>query len=697
MPSPMDAAFFYARHGIPVFPCNGKVPLVPNGLYAATTDLQLIEQWQKQFPNANIAIPTGEVSGLLVIDIDPRHGGLESLAALERKYGPLPVTRKAQTPSGGFHLFFKYPPCVDIRNSAGKLGPGMDVRGNGGYVVAAPSINPETLKAYIWLVKIEPNPPSPWLVELLVAPVAASEPRPEGPIPAGRRNDTLTRIAGAMRRQGCSQEVIEAALFEANLKQCNPPLPDREVRQIAHSVSRYPPAEPPAEHERAEERQEPPKPNGRVPHVETPSPEAEPEEVTPAPLRRWPEPLAPEAFHGIAGEITHFIDPHTEGDPAGVLLQLLGGLGTLFGHKPYYSISGGRHYTNTYHCLVGQTASGRKGSGLDCVQYVLKRAYPDWAKDHITGGLSSGEGLTWAVRDPVWKRVRQKDGSYEEEEVDSGVSDKRLLLLEPEFASIFSVMARQGNNLSPAIKQGWDSGNLNSGNLVKNNPSRATAAHITLIGHISRYELLRVLNENEFASGFINRFLWCCVRRSKSLPSGGYLQHTDLSGLISKIKAAVEFAQSVDEMRRSEDAEKLWASIYDDRLNSVHYGSLGEATGRAAAQTLRVSMIEALSDQSAIIQIEHLRAALAVWEYTLGSARFIFGDDLGYPLAEQIRKALQETPGGLTRSQISRELLQRNKKPGEVNAALLFLEELSLARRVMEQTEGRPRERWFAV
>ena len=152
----LKAALSYARRGILVFPCEpgGKRPLTYNGFWEATTDMRRIKAWWARWPAANVGVPTGERSGLLVLDVDPRDGGPQSLDALVRENGPLPRTARARTGGGGVHLFFRYPAQKQIRNSAGCLGPGLDVRGEGGYVVVPPS---RTRGVYEW---IERSPPA---------------------------------------------------------------------------------------------------------------------------------------------------------------------------------------------------------------------------------------------------------------------------------------------------------------------------------------------------------------------------------------------------------------------------------------------------------------------------------------------------------------------------------------------------------
>jgi hypothetical protein len=159
----LKAALSYTRRSIPVFPCEPGVKrrLTYNGFWDATTDVRRIKAWWERWPTANVGVPTGQSSGLLVLDVDARGGGPQSLAALERENGPLPPTARSRTGGGGLHIFFRYPTGEEVRNSAGLLGPGLDVRGKGGYVVVPPC---HKQSSYGW---IERTPPSEeaWLLE----------------------------------------------------------------------------------------------------------------------------------------------------------------------------------------------------------------------------------------------------------------------------------------------------------------------------------------------------------------------------------------------------------------------------------------------------------------------------------------------------------------------------------------------------
>jgi len=242
----LQAALNYARKGISVFPVNGKLPLTKHGLKDATTDQAQLLSWWEQWPDANIGMATGTPSkGHVVLDIDPRSGGNESFAALEAKYGALPETLESATGGGGRHIFLTAPDGVTIRNSAGKLGDGLDVRGNGGYVVIPPSIH-ETGRAYAWANNAKAAPAPKWLIEKLANPVTvkANQHADAGVLRHPHRQPTLLSLAGSMRRKGCGQEAIEAALLAENTRRCDPPLPEGKVRELARDISsRYAPAE----------------------------------------------------------------------------------------------------------------------------------------------------------------------------------------------------------------------------------------------------------------------------------------------------------------------------------------------------------------------------------------------------------------------------------------------------------------------
>lgn len=197
------------------------------------------------WPHANIAIATGVQSGFFVLDIDTCHGGKQSMRKLIDKHDLLPSEVSQRTGGGGWHVLFKHP-GIRIGNvqSSNKLGQGIDVRGDGGYIVAAPSLHASG-KKYEWATEYDSLPEAPsWLIELLRKPEPSNYYSSIGDIGIGQRNNTLTSVAGSMRRKGLSEDAILAALRVENLRRCTPPLDEVDVEKIAKSIARYAPEAP---------------------------------------------------------------------------------------------------------------------------------------------------------------------------------------------------------------------------------------------------------------------------------------------------------------------------------------------------------------------------------------------------------------------------------------------------------------------
>jgi hypothetical protein len=401
----------------------------------------------------------------------------------------------------------------------------------------------------------------------------------------------------------------------------------------------------------------------------------------------WPT-LDPAALYGLAGEVVRTIEPHTEGDPVALLVNLLVMFGSAAGRSPHARVGGTDHHANLYAVHVGETARARKGTAHSEVKRIMGQADPNW-KTRVQGGLSSGEGLIHAVRDPIFKP--NKEGELKL--VDPGVDDKRLLAVESEFSSVLRVAGRDGNTLSELLRLGWDGDDLRT--LTRTAPLTATAPHIGVLGHITKPELRRELSETYQANGFANRHLFTCVRRYKELPHGGALSDAEVGALAARVKTALDFARRTSLVRRDAETDRVWEAVYST-LTAARPGMLGAITARAEAQVLRASLLYALLDLSPTIRRVHLEAALAVWQYAEDSARFIFGDATGDPVADQILTALRRS-GRMTQTQIS-DLFARNQKAGRLEHALATLLAAGLVRTWQgETTSGRPPTFWEAV
>ena len=406
----------------------------------------------------------------------------------------------------------------------------------------------------------------------------------------------------------------------------------------------------------------------------------------------WPGALAPEALYGLAGEIVKTIGPETEADPAALLFSFFILFGNVIGREAHFMAEADRHYMNLFVCLVGTTSKGRKGVSLGQIKQLF-RFDEEWARNRINQGLSSGEGLIWACRDEQRETKRNKSGEEKEYITVDGIDDKRLMVVETEFASTIRVLRREGNTLSAIVRKAWDDGNLQA--LTKNSPAKATGAHVSILSHITKDELLKYLEDTEAANGFGNRFLWVCVRRSNCLPEGGRLHEVDFTDTVKRLRQAVEFGTSAGELKRDEAARALWREIYPE-LSAGRPGLCGSMLARSEAQVMRVACIYALLDLSNVVRVEHLTAALAVWDFAEASAKFIFGDSLGDPTADEILKILQKAGSeGMTRMEINNHF-GRHKRMQELRRAFNVLAERGLAVCCKEVGQGRPVERWFS-
>jgi Bifunctional DNA primase/polymerase, N-terminal/Primase C terminal 1 (PriCT-1) len=254
----LETVLGYARLGWRVLPCHsaldgecscarsancrpGKHPRTEHGLKDASGDDRQIEVWATQWPGCNWAVATGPQSGVFVLDVDGERGRA-SLDGLESKYGPLPATRISTT-GRGEHRWFGYPAGRSIRTSVGKIGRGLDVRGNGGYVLVPPSIHANGAP-YKWRDANAPIADAPdWLMELLAEAARREQsllPDHVSVLVEGKRNDGMFRFACALRRKGLTPERIASEVDAANLKRCKPPLRPEEIEGIVSKAARYP-------------------------------------------------------------------------------------------------------------------------------------------------------------------------------------------------------------------------------------------------------------------------------------------------------------------------------------------------------------------------------------------------------------------------------------------------------------------------
>ncbi|MBI2229505.1 MAG: DUF3987 domain-containing protein [Deltaproteobacteria bacterium] len=391
----------------------------------------------------------------------------------------------------------------------------------------------------------------------------------------------------------------------------------------------------------------------------------------------------------MVGDVVKGIEPHSEADPLAILIYFLTAFGNVIGHKAHWRVEHTLHFLNLFVAMVGDTSRGRKGTSRSTVDHIFRQIDERWFTRRVVSGSSSGQGLIWHARDEI---AEERDGK--KVIVDRGEPDKRLMIVEEEFSSVLKLSGAEGNILSATLRQAWDCGDLRtltSGRKVK--PVVATGAHISLVGHITKAELLRHLDSTEQANGFANRFLWFIVERSKSIPNPTGTPDAVLNPLIEQLRRAVVFAMNGGEIRRDAEAEQVWAAIYS-KLTEGGDGMVGAITARAAPQCMRLSALYALLDCSRLIRIEHLKAALALWDYSLASVQLIFGDSIGDPTADKILRTIKTSEDGLTSTDIYNAFSRHNASG--IDAALRYLAQTGLIEEKIVATGGRPRTIYIA-
>lgn len=342
----------------------------------------------------------------------------------------------------------------------------------------------------------------------------------------------------------------------------------------------------------------------------------------------WPITPSSIVFRGAIGEYVQDISRDSESDPYAVLAQCLIMFGNRVGRTAYFQVGSGKHYANEFLLLVGTTSGGRKGTSASDAQALFDGPIDDSLTLETKGGLSSSEGLIWAVRDAGGE--------------DEGVNDKRLLVIESEFSNTLKQSQRSGNTLSELIRQAWDSGRL--GTMTKNNPTVATGAHVSIIGHITPSDVQEHFSRTDMANGFGNRFLWLATKRSKLNCNPPPITWNKCRRYRDDLLDALEIASQIREVKRTDEAQELWKQQYPF-LEEEREGLVGELLARGSAHVIRLSLIYALAEGKNFIGVEHLRAALELWRYSRRCIEYLFPRTTGNPLADKVLAIINDKPG----------------------------------------------------
>ena len=366
-----------------------------------------------------------------------------------------------------------------------------------------------------------------------------------------------------------------------------------------------------------------------------------------------------EACPGILGEFVRLATRDSEADPAAVCITALVrfcaevyGLAPNYG--PHIHVGETIHPPRLFAVICGNSSKARKGTSRHPVSRLFGRQFcrpsdlqawklPLPARES-SGPLSTGEGLAFHVREES-DAERERWQAAHPEEVLREKGDKRLLVMDEEFASGLACTRREGNTLSMGIRSFWDSGDYAP--LTKNNPITVRGAHINILTHITMQELAVSLGDVQAFNGFGNRFLWICARRAKLVPLPSPMPEEKLAPLQQELWKLIARAQKRGLMRMSERGLTVWKEVYPE-LSREHIGLVGCLINRAEAQTLRLALVYALLDGQEQIDAGHLQAALAMWSYARASAMYIFGSRGADPLEEKVLAALRRGPMSAT-------------------------------------------------
>lgn len=382
--------------------------------------------------------------------------------------------------------------------------------------------------------------------------------------------------------------------------------------------------------------------------------------------------LHPDALQGVAGQIVRAIEPHSEADPAALLVTVLARSSAVFGANAYLPVSAAASQVpRLYFLIVGRSSRARKGTAEADVRGIFAEAETWFDSERTITGLSSGEGLI--------SRLEQA-GS------DLPGDDVRLLVVEPEFARVLAAAKRDGSTLSPVIRDLYDRGSAAC--LTRAAPLNAKG-HVVIVGHSTLEELSARLTTIEIANGFANRFVIVHVSRSKRLAHGGSMTVEDREHISAIWRDALARGRQITgRMGRSPAAAAEWEAFYAS-LDDEVYGLYGTLVARAESHVARLAITYALLDGSNVIGLEHHRAAVALWNYCEASIRRIWppGVTTGDPDTDRLLDALREREE-LSTTEISR-LFSNHRNADEINA-LIERNSERLDERI-DTTRGRPR------
>ena len=427
---------------------------------------------------------------------------------------------------------------------------------------------------------------------------------------------------------------------------------------------------------------------------------------------KYTSPLAPPVMAatglpGLLGDIVYAACTSSEAHPVAVAANVLCFLCCAMGRAAYQRIGDAVIHPRVYALVVGKTGKARKGTAENTprkiyhyADAILRKRQESQNRLRVhAGGLATGEGIGFAIRDP--READDKTGKGG----DLGVNDKRLMVIESEMANVLAQVKRDGNILSPTIRNLWDGKDIEP--LTKTSQITATRPHVVIMGQITGYELREKSSENDVASGLLNRFLILAVHRPKLVPLPEPTLEDVIHELAMRVADVIDFANQGDihannthEITMGDAAKAMWCSQYPV-ITKVREGKAGSLMARSEVYARMLAMVFALIDRRSVIEPCDLDAALAWIDYWHQSITFVFltGDvetELS-PIAKMVLELVTVCPG------VKLSELQEHwnrKKTQEVKSALETLLNLSppmIEMRKDASTGGRVAQRYYPV
>ncbi len=649
VPAKIDIAAQLAEQGYLIFPINhiSKHPAEKKSYKLASDDPKEIRfKWsQDYFKDCNPGVACQD--RIIIIDVDPKPGSTDAQRSLKMLMDMgLPKTRTVKTPSGGVHLYYKHPGRW-VKSVANNW-PGIDIRGNGGYVLGPGSTTEkgkscnagtyvltddrEIATLPLNIVVQLPFRDDPRVNPLTVTDnqrpslaqaALATEPSEFSKIPekiaAGGRDDKLFRYACSMRERSIPYDMARE-LMKVIWSKCEQPandyMPVEEAwGKLDRAWKEYSPSN------KNELRQYTPSPGNAESNTECQNP--------------WPI-LNDKALHGFLKRFVNLACLNSEADPAAVLMTSLVRFAAEVGNGIVLMVGDTKHYSRIVSVVVGNSSKARKGTSAKPVDRLFE-SLQNGARTS-PGPFSSGEGIIYSVRDETreWKKTTDsKEGHFIVS--DPGVDDKRFFILDEEFSSALTCIQREGNTLSVILRCAWDNGNLDP--LTKTSKIKATGAHVCWLSHVTIIELLNKLQKSDSFNGFSNRILWVCAKRQKEIPFPEPMPITDLKPFQAELQDILDHSKNISKLELDDSAKDLWGEVYSN-LTKDHPGLAGCVINRGEAQALRLAMIYCLLDKDKMIRRSHLEAALAMWQYCRDSAFYIFHGKAENPPTDLILDAL---------------------------------------------------------